>query len=93
MPGGKSIGKEAEASLLQTGDLHCSRNETLKLLFLFRLSHSRLRRKYYTLDFRLFKNHDRTTIYCSYEQNERHFLPKEERECIVWVKLVSGCAK
>lgn len=77
MPGGKSIGKEAETSLLQTGNLHCSRNETLKLLFLFGLPHSRLR-EYSREDIRLFKNHERTTDYCSSEQNTRHFLPKEE---------------
>ena len=62
MPGGESVGKEDEANLVQTGDLHCSRNGTLKLLFQFRLSQGRARRKYSTVHFRLFKNHDGIVI-------------------------------
>lgn len=33
MPGGESEGKEDEANLVPVGDLHCSRNGALKLLF------------------------------------------------------------
>lgn len=62
MPGGEDVGKEDEANLVQTGDLHCSRNGTFKLLFQFRLSQGRVRRKYSTVDFKLFKNHDGTAI-------------------------------
>lgn len=56
-----------------------------------------MRRKYAIVDFRLFKNHDKyyhtLLSHHSYEQNIRHILPKEETNCVVWVKLVSGCAK
>lgn len=37
MTGGENMRKTDEANLVQTGDLHCSRNRTLKLLFQFRL--------------------------------------------------------
>jgi len=62
MPGGESIEKEDEANLVQAGDSHYSRHGMLNLLFQFRLPHSRVRRKYSTVNFRLFKNYDRTAI-------------------------------
>lgn len=62
MTSGESVGEGDKTNLDQTGDLHCSRNGTLKLFFQFRLSQGKVRRKYSTVDFRIFKKYDGTAI-------------------------------
>lgn len=83
-------------NLIHTGDLHCSRNGTFKLLFQFRLSQGGIWIEYSTMNFRLFKKHDGTAIGLFLATTRMRKIQDTfflKTKYVAWVKLDSGCAK